>query len=351
MASKTVRQFLRLPGPLPNDFGILGQQVDDTTNYVTMGDIICSVVCSGAGGLVAPHAATHADGQPDAVTVTHAQTTGKTADDHHAQVHAADHLLGAADPIDGDGLGISYTPSNYTPADGTLCGHLSGIDAAVTGGGGTPVVSDQAWVVHFDDFFCIPTTTATQNEPTPYRKYKGGNNPVLAWEAAEKNGVMSAGTGNGQAYEWGMLEKSSTRFDATSADVYMEARVRVVNRDGSNNVARVGFFNAVTSTNMGGTTGGWYAEYDQSVDAFWAMGVNGTRLQTSTQSAPGNWVKIKIKFNQAGTPEWWINDVKQTNPGVGTGSNGKNCWGLQFNSNGSTGIEFEVDYVKLWTAR
>ena len=57
--------------------------------------------------------------------------------------HAVIHILGGPDEIDGDNLGIDYTPTNYTPTTSPpeasdldhLTAHLSGIDAALTGGG------------------------------------------------------------------------------------------------------------------------------------------------------------------------------------------------------------------------
>jgi hypothetical protein len=59
-------------------------------------------------------------------------------------LHAASHLSGASDEIDGDQLDIDYTPTNYTPATTPaevtsvdhLTAHLYGIDQALTGGGG-----------------------------------------------------------------------------------------------------------------------------------------------------------------------------------------------------------------------
>jgi len=55
--------------------------------------------------------------------------------------HAARHITGGADEIDGDKLDIDYTPTNYTPttapaeADNVdnLTAHLAGIDTAIAG--------------------------------------------------------------------------------------------------------------------------------------------------------------------------------------------------------------------------
>ena len=51
------------------------------------------------------HAHTGSDGS---LTVTHANTTGKTANDHHAQLHQAAHAAAGADPITSLGA-ISFT--------------------------------------------------------------------------------------------------------------------------------------------------------------------------------------------------------------------------------------------------
>ena len=67
--------------------------------------------------------------------IAHSATTGQTTDDHHAKVHAADHISGT-DEVDGDKLDIDFTPSNYTPATtpaeaddvDDLAAHLYGID-------------------------------------------------------------------------------------------------------------------------------------------------------------------------------------------------------------------------------
>lgn len=57
--------------------------------------------------------------------------------------HAADHLLGGGDEIDGDQLDIDFTPANYTPSVAPpeasdanhLTAHLAGIDDALLAGG------------------------------------------------------------------------------------------------------------------------------------------------------------------------------------------------------------------------
>lgn len=63
--------------------------------------------------------------------------------DYAAATHAARHITGAADEIDGDKLDIDFTPSNYTPsttpteADNldNLTAHLYGIDQALASSG------------------------------------------------------------------------------------------------------------------------------------------------------------------------------------------------------------------------
>ena len=55
--------------------------------------------------------------------------------------HASTHLLGGSDELDGDQVGIDYTPSNYTPTTSPavvtdldhLSAHLAGLDAALGG--------------------------------------------------------------------------------------------------------------------------------------------------------------------------------------------------------------------------
>ncbi len=63
------------------------------------------------------HNQSHAhDGIDGSGTVAHTDVTGQTANDHHNEDHAARHILGGADEIDGDQVGIDFTPSNYTPS-------------------------------------------------------------------------------------------------------------------------------------------------------------------------------------------------------------------------------------------
>jgi hypothetical protein len=76
-----------------------------------------------------------------------ALVTGATLDDSGDSrpplAHASDHIRGGSDEIDGDVLDIDYTPANYTrtvaPAEVTnveeLTAHLAGIDAALAGTG------------------------------------------------------------------------------------------------------------------------------------------------------------------------------------------------------------------------
>ena len=71
--------------------------------------------------------------------LTHNNLGGIGTDDHHAKLHAADHIKGGADEVDGDQVDIDFTPSNYTPtiapAEATdldhLTAHLAGIDNAL----------------------------------------------------------------------------------------------------------------------------------------------------------------------------------------------------------------------------
>ena len=83
-----------------------------------------------------------------------------TSGDPH--VHAAAHVDGGNDEIDGDLIDITFTPSNYTP-DATpveandvddLAAHLAGIDNAITGGGAG------GWT---DDGATVRLTTITDN--------------------------------------------------------------------------------------------------------------------------------------------------------------------------------------------
>lgn len=60
--------------------------------------------------------------------------------DYAAATHASRHAAGGADEIDGDGLDIDYSASNYTPAATTVAGHFEGIDDALAGAGGVTVV-------------------------------------------------------------------------------------------------------------------------------------------------------------------------------------------------------------------
>jgi len=78
----------------------------------------------------------HEHNGTDSHTIAHSDTTGQTANDHHAQVHAASHTGAGTDEVDGDKLDIDWNPTNYTP-DATpaevddvddLAAHLKGID-------------------------------------------------------------------------------------------------------------------------------------------------------------------------------------------------------------------------------
>ena len=72
----------------------------------------------------------------DPTNISHDDLADVSADDHHAMDHAASHVTGGADKIDGDILDITYTPTNYTrttaPAEvsnlSELTAHLGGID-------------------------------------------------------------------------------------------------------------------------------------------------------------------------------------------------------------------------------
>lgn len=75
--------------------------------------------------------------------VAHSQLTGVGADDHHARDHAATHVDGGSDEIDGDTVDIDFTPSKYTPDASApeandvddLAAHLKGIDSELETGG------------------------------------------------------------------------------------------------------------------------------------------------------------------------------------------------------------------------
>lgn len=71
-------------------------------------------------------------------------TNGGTFNGVTVEGHAARHVAGGADQIDGDTLHIDYSPTNYTPsttppqvtASTELTAHLAGLDAAVSGASG-----------------------------------------------------------------------------------------------------------------------------------------------------------------------------------------------------------------------
>ena len=67
-------------------------------------------------------------------THQHNNLSGISADDHHAQLHNAEHVAGGTDPIDADSLDIGYNPSNYSAFSTVLSGHLQGIDAQLVSG-------------------------------------------------------------------------------------------------------------------------------------------------------------------------------------------------------------------------
>jgi hypothetical protein len=71
-------------------------------------------------------------------------TNGGTFNGVTVEGHAARHVAGGADQIDGDTLHIDYSPTNYTPSTTPpevtalteLTAHLAGLDAAVAGASG-----------------------------------------------------------------------------------------------------------------------------------------------------------------------------------------------------------------------
>jgi len=78
-------------------------------------------------------------------------TTGLTIGGSSPGAHAATHLTGGADELDGDQLDIDFTPTNYTPttapAEATsldhLTAHLAGIDGALKTGKGALIVMEK----------------------------------------------------------------------------------------------------------------------------------------------------------------------------------------------------------------
>lgn len=78
--------------------------------------------------------------------IDHSDLGNVTTDQHHPQAHAATHIDGGADELDGDTLVITWAGyANYSPStipsevDTTddLTAHLAGIDAAIGAAGGT----------------------------------------------------------------------------------------------------------------------------------------------------------------------------------------------------------------------
>jgi len=75
----------------------------------------------------------------DPSNISHDDLADIDTDDHHDQLHAADHAFGGTDEIDGDTLGIDYSPSNYVPITAPsevtdtheLTAHLAGINNAI----------------------------------------------------------------------------------------------------------------------------------------------------------------------------------------------------------------------------
>ena len=91
---------------------------------------------------------------------------GSGSNDWHSTsaAHAAAHLTGGADEIDGDKIDIDWTPSNYTPATtpseadsvDNLTAHLYGIDQELASSGGADYVTT--------DVSSTPYTVLAENE-------------------------------------------------------------------------------------------------------------------------------------------------------------------------------------------
>jgi hypothetical protein len=86
-----------------------------------------------------PHHAAHEVGGTDAVAITHAQTTGQTANDHHNRDHASTHGPAAADALKLDDLAA---PDNNTDLNASASAHgllpkLSGVATDRLAGDGT----------------------------------------------------------------------------------------------------------------------------------------------------------------------------------------------------------------------
>lgn len=70
------------------------------------------------------------------ITLAHADLDTVTANQHHAQLHAAEHVAGGGDIVDGDLVEVDVTAANYTPtttgnpstATNQIAAHLKGID-------------------------------------------------------------------------------------------------------------------------------------------------------------------------------------------------------------------------------
>ncbi len=143
-------------GLVPADVGKIAKQTDTNEYWILTDDDpvtwklltgISSIAHADTTGQTADdhHAKSHAhDGVDGSGTVAHADTTGQGTDDHHAKLHAADHIKDGADEVDGDKVDIDFTPTNYTPstapAEATdvdhLAAHLAGIDAILATIGG-----------------------------------------------------------------------------------------------------------------------------------------------------------------------------------------------------------------------
>lgn len=75
----------------------------------------------------------------DPAEISHDDLGSIDVDDHHDQLHAAEHIFSGGDEVDGDRLGVDYVPTNYTPTTAPaqvsdtheLTAHLAGINNAI----------------------------------------------------------------------------------------------------------------------------------------------------------------------------------------------------------------------------
>lgn len=149
-----------------------------------------------AGKASTTHASAHQNGGADEISVE--GLSGALADAQTPTAHASTHITSGSDEIDGDQLDIDWNPANYTPTtDPTevdnadhLTAHLAGIDAALANagltaadlidGGSDPLDGDQIEITWTPSNYTRTTTPSEASAADQLTAHLAGIDGTLA---------------------------------------------------------------------------------------------------------------------------------------------------------------------------